>query len=134
MWVVGQFCHYVQSFELQRKRPATFSINSNNEVDRRQLMMNQSLYTSRRKLKEQHKRWLSEYMDRTKGQHPTLSSLQRDIFNNFPDLGEAPKSTTGRASRSQVHFCFQKLEEIEQKTATADRIRAFFEAAAVIMK
>ena len=97
-------------------------------------MMNQSLYSSRRKIKEQHKRWLSEYIDKTKGQHLTLSSLQRDIFNNFPDLDEASKSTTERASRSQVHFCFQKLEEIEQKTATADSIRAFFEAAAVIMK
>ena len=134
MWVISQFCHYIQCFELQSKRPTTFSINSNNEVDRRQLMMNQSLYSSRRKLKEQHKRWLSEYIDKTKGQHLTLSSLQRDIFNNFPDLDEASKSTTERASRSQVHFCFQKLEEIEQKTATADSIRAFFEAAAVIMK
>ena len=65
-------------------------------------------------------------MDRTKDQHLTVTSLQRNIFNSFPDFDEVSDNTIWRALRSQVHFCYKKLEEIKQKTATADSIWDFW--------
>ena len=52
--MVGQYYHYVQSFKLQNKRSAAFSINSNNDVGKRQLVSKRSSYASRGKLKEYH--------------------------------------------------------------------------------
>ena len=46
-------------------------------------------------------------MDKTKSEHLTLSLLQRDIFNSFPDLDEVSDNTTWGALRNQVYFCFR---------------------------
>ena len=97
-------------------------------------MKKQSSYENRRKLKELHKIWLTEHIDKMKGQHFTLNTLQRDIINNFHDLGEVSESTIRRVLKNLLHFRFKKLEKIEQKTTTAEHIRVFFETAAIIMK
>ena len=75
-----------------------------------------------RKLKEIHIDWLRNRVSRLIGSHFTLSTLRKELFDKFPNLGEISISTISAVLRKKLKMSYKLLGSSNAKERTHQNI------------
>ena len=85
----------------------------------------------RRKLEESHINFIRDLFSNNKGLSLSVSMIKEKLINEFSGLGSVSDKTIRKALKNDLGYSYKILENIEPKTISEDKIRTFYENAAL---
>ena len=92
---------------------------------------NSKAINHRRKLKELHINFIRDLFSNNKGFRLSVSIIKKRLINKFSELESISDKTIRTALKNDLGYSYKILENIEPKTISEDKIRIFFENAAL---